>query len=381
MLMKLSSQGFGPSRLSGGLATILRCVAAVLLALVAICTSLIPAHAEPVTIDWVTVGNAGNANDTTGYGTVSYDFQIMKFEFTNSQYAAFLNAVDPEGSNPQGIWDSSMGSNDRGGISFTIGNSTGTKYAARTDMGDKPVNFVSWWDAARVSNWLHNGALTYASTNSSAGAPQNTGAYTVGTATSGNAVSRNEGALFYVPTENEWYKAAFYNPTLNGGAGGYRLYGNGFDETPGIVSADAFGVGLAGGTGNFANYSQGADWNGQDGNVTTVGTNGGSSFYGAFDMSGNVWEWNDLTGAAGSSRGLRGGVWIDDAFALSSSGRYALDPSTGSIGTLGFRLASPVAVPEPSTWVMGLAGIACVGWGVRRRRSLTGERRPSTSRA
>ncbi|MDA0255683.1 MAG: SUMF1/EgtB/PvdO family nonheme iron enzyme, partial [Planctomycetota bacterium] len=102
-------------------------------------------------------------------------------------------------------------------------------------------------------------------------------------------------------------------------------------------------------------------------NVTTVGTNGGPSAYGAFDMSGNVYEWNDLTGAAGSSRGLRGGDWGNDAFSLSSSNSNSYDPSF-EIGNVGFRLASPVPVPEPSTWLMGLAGIACAGWGTYRRR-------------
>jgi sulfatase modifying factor 1 len=327
------------------------------------------AETEAVTIDWVTVGNAGNANDpATGnlYGAVSYDYQIMKFEFTNSQYAAFLNAVDPEGSNPQGIWNSNMGSNARGGISFTNGNSAGTKYAAKTNMGDKPVNYVSWFDVARVANWLHNGAQTFGSTAAAADA-RNTGAYTVGTATIGNAVSRNEGALFYIPTENEWYKAAFYNPTLNGGAGGYRVYGNGFDTAPALISANAVGVGSAGGTGNFANYSNGANWNSLNGNLTTVGTNGGSSYYGAFDMSGNVTEWNDLTGVAGSSRYLRGGSYNIFPSGLSSSSRFSLDPSV-EFDDFGFRLASPVAVPEPSTWAMAGIGIACAGWGAYRRR-------------
>jgi hypothetical protein len=37
----------------------------------------------------------------------------------------------------------------------------------------------------------------------------------------------------------------------------------------------------------------------------------------------------------------------------------------------GFRLASPVAVPEPSTYAMALAGIACGGYLVRRRRKHT----------
>ena len=102
--------------------------------------------------------------------------------------------------------------------------------------------------------------------------------------------------------------------------------------------------------------------------MTTVGTNGGASAYGAFDMSGNVKEWNDLTGISGF-RGLRGGYYDDGAFQLSSSDRQQ-SLSTGHTMYIGFRLASPVAVPEPSTWVMGLAGIACAGWqGYRRRRA------------
>ncbi len=132
------------------------------------------------------------------------------------------------------------------------------------------------------------------------------------------------------------------------------------------MTADTTGIGSAGNTGNSANFNGAADWNGQDGNVTTVGSNGGASAYGAFDMGGNVWEWNDLTGAADSFRGVRGGVWNSfGAFGLSSSERSPFeDPSNEFIG-FGFRLA---AVPEPSTCVMAGVGIACAGWGAWRRR-------------
>jgi formylglycine-generating enzyme required for sulfatase activity len=98
-----------------------------------------------------------------------------------------------------------------------------------------------------------------------------------------------------------------------------------------------------------------------------VGTNGGASAYGAFDMSGNLTEWNDLTGAAGSSRGLRGGDWLDDAFGLSSSLRLTDDPSNES-NSDGFRLASPV--PEPTMLGLVSGGAWCAGgwWVLRRRR-------------
>jgi formylglycine-generating enzyme required for sulfatase activity len=175
----------------------------------------------------------------------------------------------------------------------------------------------------------------------------------------------NPGATFYIPTEDQWYKAAYYK----GGStsAGYRDYATQSDTAPTAVTADSTGIGSAGSTGNFANYNRVADWNSQNGNVTTVGTNGGASAYGAFDMSGNLYEWNDLTGAAGSSRGLRGGLWNSVASFLSSSLRGGDAPSL-ELSSMGFRLASPVAVPEPSTWVMAAGGLACGGWGVYRRR-------------
>ena len=310
-------------------------------------------HAQ-VTLDMVTVGDPGNTADDTTYGAVADAFQIMKFEFTNSQYTNFLNSV--AATDTYSLYNASMGSQARGGITQS-GASGSYTYATKTNMGDKPVNYVSWFDAARVSNWLMNGATGTSSTE--------TGAYTLNNATSGNAPAVNPGATFYVPPESQWYKAAYYK----GGStnAGYWDYATQSDTAPTAVTAGSTGIGSSGSTGNFANYNNGAVWNDRTGNVTTVGTNGGASAYDAFDMSGNLREWNDLTGAAGSSRGLRGGSYGVDASFLSSSYRGTLDPSTGAI-YLGFRLASPVAVPEPSTWVMELAGIACGGWEMWRRR-------------
>ena len=313
-------------------------------------------------IQWVTVGDPNNAADTTNRGAVSDSFQIMKYEFTNQQYTNFLNSVDAGGINPNSVYNVDMGNDIRGGISFTSGAASGSKYAVRSNMGDKPVNYVSWFDAARVANWYQNGATSLSNTED--------GAYTlVGGQTTGTAPARNNGATFYIPTEDQWYKAAYYK----GGStsAGYWDYATRSDTAPTAVTADETGIGSAGSTGNFANYLGDANWNGleRNGNVTTVGTNGVSSAYGAFDMNGNITEWNDLTGlVAGSDRGVRGGYWGSfSEFSLRSSFNQEIAASDES-DVYGFRLASPVAVPEPSTYAMALAGLACGGYSVFRRR-------------
>ncbi len=321
----------------------------------------IVSSAHAVTIDWVTVGDPGNAADTSGNpnpaGAVAETFRIMKFEWTNSQYTDFLNAVDPSGTNPNGVWALAFETPNRGGIIYDPNASVGSKYAARTNMGDKPFNFTTWWRAARVANWLQNGQ--------GSGSTE-TGAYTLNNATSGIIPAVNPNAQFYIPTQDQWYKAAYYKG--GGTNAGYWDYATQSDTAPTTVTADSTGIGSAGSTGNFANYNSTAIWNGSTtGNVTTVGTNGGASAYGAFDMSGNVLEWNDS--GAGSTRGLRGGNFLNNAASVSSSTSLSFSGDTASGGTFGFRLASPVAVPEPSTCAMALAGLACGGYSMFRRRN------------
>jgi formylglycine-generating enzyme required for sulfatase activity len=289
-------------------------------------------------IQWVTVGDPGNAADTTNRGAVSDSFQIMKYEFTNQQYTDFLNSVDAGGNNPNSVYHVDMGNDIRGGISFTSGAASGSKYAVKSNMGDKPVNYVSWFDAARVSNWLMNGATSSSSTE--------TGAYTlVGGQTTGIAPAVNNGATFYIPTEDQWYKAAYY---MGGGTNaGYWDYATRSDTAPTAVTADTTGIGSAGSTGNFANYLDDANWNDRGGNVTTVGTNGVSSAYGAFDMNGNITEWNDLTGlVAGERRGLRGGFWGSFSENSLRSSFNQDTPASDENDVYGFRLASPASSPS-----------------------------------
>jgi len=164
------------------------------------------------------------------------------------------------------------------------------------------------------------------------------GAYNVNGKTTGNAVARNAtnpntglAPTFRIPLENEWYKAAYYKGDyLNAG---YWAYATQSDSAPGNT------IGSSGGSAspNQANYEHGFDFG-----TTDVGSFSGSgSFCGTFDQNGNVWQWNDLGGTAGSSRGVRGGDWKSDSFFLSSTGRDYFDPSYET-AYFGFRLASPV---------------------------------------
>lgn len=277
-----------------------------------------------VSIVYVPVGNLGNAADSTGYGSVSYAYNIGKYEVTNAQYGEFLNAKGASNSN--GIYNAKMADYGitQNGIdgSFT--------YSVTGALANRPVVYVSWYDAARFANWMLNGQGS---------GSMETGAYTL----TGNTgvIGINAGAQIYLPSENEWYKAAYYN----GNTASYSLYPNGHNS---ITVADA----------NF--YGSGS---------TDVGTySGDASFYGTFDQGGNVWEWNDAVLFA-SNRGLRGGSWSNTAYGSSfgSAGLYSpsrslADPSVEE-ASVGFRVAS---VPEPTSLILTV--LASMGLMNRRKR-------------
>jgi sulfatase modifying factor 1 len=261
-----------------------------------------------VTIDWVTVGNAGNAADpTTGFGAVGYEYRIGKYEVTNAQYGAFLSAKASTDS--YGLYEPSMSS-----YGITRSGSSGSfTYSVTVALANRPVVFVSWFDAARFANWLANGQGS---------GDTETGSYTLNGATSG-IFTANSGAQVYIPTEDEWYKAAYYN----GANSTYSLYPTGQNT---ITTSDA-------------NYA------GSAGSITDVGTySGNPSYYGTCDQGGNVWEFNDAI-AYDSWRGLRGGSFANVANdGLVSSSRNYADPVFAT-SNVGFRLAS---VPEPSAMVL-----------------------------
>ncbi len=295
--------------------------------------------ASAVTVDWVTVGGAGNSADTTSYGAVAYEYRISRHEVTNAQYAELLNAVAV--TDTYALYDTNMGTvpGTSGGITRS-GSSGSFSYATIAGREDMPVNHVSFWDAVRFANWLHNGQPTGAQDNTTT----EDGAYTLTpTGITNNTVSRNVGAQVFVTSEDEWYKAAYYDS----GVMSYFIYPAGSDTlttcaVPGAVA-------------NTANCGSVV------GDLTDVGSYTGAASPGdTFDQGGNALEWNEAQ-ISGSLRGVRGGSFdLFAGFLATSFIRIGGDPATGD-RDVGFRVASlPPSSPVPSVGPLGVVVLASV---------------------
>ena len=114
--------------------------------------------AKAANIEFVPVGNPGNEPDPryTGIsiGSVAYTYQIGKYEITAGQYCEFLNAVAK--TDTYGLYENRMnGVSDYLGYTIHQSGQPGNYiYSVETDWANRPVNLVSWGDAARFCNWL-----------------------------------------------------------------------------------------------------------------------------------------------------------------------------------------------------------------------------------
>ena len=110
-------------------------------------------------LETVPVGDAGNAADFRygggGHGGVNYSHSIGKYEVTAGLYCQFLNAV--AATDTYALYNSQMASGPHGCGVVRSGDSAGYTYAVAADWANRPVNYVSFWDACRFTNWLGNG--------------------------------------------------------------------------------------------------------------------------------------------------------------------------------------------------------------------------------
>lgn len=247
----------------------------------------------------VTIGNAGNAADTdTGYGAVGYTYQISATEVTIAEFTA-----SGAGNGNENWW------ND----------------GTRTVGPNAPASNVSLYEAMKYCNWLTSGNINNGAYKFNGG-----GGYMF---TDRASAVTTYGTIYALPTEDEWYKAAYFKSD----ASGYSVFANGTGAAP---------------SGTEANYDA-------NGNYTAwVVGSGLQEQNGTYDMMGNVFEWMELSGGV-----VRGGDCFNYEYYLRSwdrVGSYTANENEG----IGFRV---VAIPEPATALLfGLGGLGA--WLVRRNK-------------
>lgn len=302
-----------------------------------------PAHAANGCYDPPGSASCGSVPDVYGIGL---------YEVTNAEYEEFLEAVAD--ADPNGLYNTSMSSDARGGITRS-GSSGSYSYAVKAGRANNPVVFVSFYDALRYANWLHNGMP------GGAQGPSTTedGAYTITpSGVTNNSIERNPGALWWLPSENEWFKAAYFEPS-DDSYYGYPEQNFTFpvhEPPPGSSTSANFWAGTYAltGSGSFdGNFNYLSDVGAYTTAVTAFGT---------FDQGGNAMEWTEGRGTTASYRVKRGGGWDDGSSYLSTTVPIQGTP-TEEAYDVGFRIA-----PEPGAG-LAAAAIASLLAIARRRRS------------
>ena len=316
---------------------------------------LLAAAAQAINIDFVPVGDAHNDADAdTGFGRVDYDYNIGKYDVTAKEYCEFLNAV-AKVSDTYGLYNTKMNVAVNGEGCNIVRSLQAGKYTYNVadDWANRPVNFVSWGDAARFCNWLQNGQKIG---NEDASTTE-TGTYALNGANTDallSAVTRNPSAKYFIPSLDESYKAAYFDPNKNGpGIAGYWNFPTKHDTMPSNV-LDPLGTNNGNfydvyGTGNH-DYTIGDPyWR------TEVGTFVSSpSPYGTYDQGANVAAW-DETSTGDLYRNGYGGSFVSTCAMGKGVWGGGAHPTYEASG-IGFRVGS-ASIPEPNSLLLLLLGI------------------------
>jgi len=332
-----------------------------LIAVAMVALLLSVAHGGMIAIDTVTIGNTGNTGELSGasadhgygpditLGAVGYVYNIGTGAVTAGQYVEFLNAVATDGDAHE-LYNPLMETADFPNMIHQEGMGTFTYSFSDTaaNWENRPICHVSFGDAARFCNWLHNGCPV---TGSQTAVTTEDGAYDLSSNPTTDAewlaISRESDWKWAIPSENEWYKAAFHKN--DGNTGNYFDYATGSDTFP------ANGLNEGGNSSTYAAWDDDIeDW------VYTIGdpywrTENGAhadspSPYDTFDQSGNTWEWNEavIEEDGVDQRGARGGAFLDNknlSTAFQTAGfRGSFFPTLESYN-LGFRVVQVSSVP------------------------------------
>lgn len=324
-------------------------------------------------LEFATVTHAGNrgANASERFdpgisqkfwptlGSVDHEYRISTTEVSANQWLPFFLAFLPRYVESGGsALDGRLGSEHLTFAGMPV-------WGVKPGEGRSAVR-VGWEFAARYCNWLHNGAPT---------GPDvplevfQSGAYDMPALTGPNfdpnqlPLTHSEGAKYWLPSVDEWVKAAHYDPDRYGdGQEGYWLRMGQQDEplTPGLPwegGQTSAGPGI-------------------DTSMIPVGAYGDVvSPWGLYDTSGGETEW---TGDIGVNYFFGGDIVAENRYVLGtglySTSSFFSDPTDGLLVQLfaganiggtpaGFRIAS--LVPSPCAAGVLLAGVTMT---VRRRR-------------
>lgn len=284
-------------------------------------------------IGFQVIGKAGNRaiqvgeaeSFRVGRGSVGYEYGLSTTEITVAQYYQFVDAYGKVSGYPNG---SLLG---RG---IALSSSAESGYVMNAGLAQYSA-MLTWTNAARYCNWLHNGRANEAWAFES-------GAYDLRDMREGTGISRAATAKYWIPNLDEWLKGVFFDANRHGEGTG------GFWQRPGGTN-DYLVTGFPGQGGQTD-----AGWNPDPSVAPFVSVGSFPSIagpWGLLDTSGGEREW--IEDMFGDSAHVAMGSMRNDAFwfledDISWQGNFFDAESVLS----GFRIATEI--PGPASWLLGI---------------------------
>jgi formylglycine-generating enzyme required for sulfatase activity len=157
-------------------------------------------------------------------GSVAYPYGIGKLEVTVAQWVAFLNTVDPAGRNRHNLYSTTESGEAWprfGQIDFRAKARPGRHYRlAAPEWADKPYGFANFLRAARFANSLYNGKVLSKKASSAGSFRYLTYRVRLSPETENGMydmrvrkMTREHKRGFVIPSQDEWIKAAYFDPS------------------------------------------------------------------------------------------------------------------------------------------------------------------------
>ena len=303
-----------------------------------------PAFAQDYDFDWVTIDRPGNAaivsddpwGNVNGRGRVDHTYRISRLEVTTSQWMEFVNTFSTQANELKFFamptyW---------GATPDTSYGGPGRRWKLKNadDAGMRPVTGITWREAAQFCNWLNNSkpsmlsAIANGAYDTSTFGQNDDGTYT-------DQSAHNPGAEFWIPTLDEWLKAAHYDPSKDG-TGGWWAYPNTSDTAP-VPGIPGVGETSAG----YADYGIFAGFDVALGSYPNTKTP-----WGLLDATGGASEWTESwynTDPPHTDRHYDGApageyyYWLDD---LARTGAVMPWATTNHIGLRVVSIPSPTSL-------------------------------------